>query len=248
MHKIVFVVLCAFLFACTTKESVTHKSQDGLFKEGVQQLQNKEFKDASKTFAKITTGGSSSSVYSEALMLRAYALYSIADYSEATHVIEQYLKIFPLSKDANYMRYLKAMSSYNKIMDIERDEQPALKAKEDFQELLIYGKSTKYAEDAKWKLDYINNVLAGKDLAIGRFYLRTSNPISAVNRFKDVLENYPNSMFIPESLFRMTEVYTLLGLVDEAKKYSSVLGHNYPNSIWYKKSYAIITGIKNAKS
>ncbi len=145
------------------------------------------------------------------------------------------------------MYFIKGMSYYNQIMDIGRDQEFTLNAKKEFEILVNLFPGSKYANDAKWKLEYIDNILAGKEMDIGRFYLRIHKPISSVNRFKNVVDNYQTTIFIPEALYRLVEVYYILGIKEEAIRYASVLGYNYPNSTWYKKSYQLLT-LKSKKS
>ena len=242
-NKIFTIALSLILVSCGVKSNrltVQAISENQLYNQGIKEINNQNYERAIKTFTKFEEEYPASKNYANVLILKAYSLYSEGKYAEAILTIDDFIQQFPLHKGMAYMYYLKSMSNYTQIMDIGRDQNFAVLAKEDFEMLMKLHPQSKYAEDAKWKLEYIDNILAGKEMDIGRFYLRTSKHISSINRFKSVVENHERSMFTPEALYRLTEVYFILGLKKEATKYASVLGHNYPKSTWYSKAYALL--------
>jgi outer membrane protein assembly factor BamD len=240
-NNILVVLFLLLLTNCSFKKDTALSETDtSLYKRGIQEIKLGEYKDAAKTFITIENDYPASPYYPDTLILKAYSFYSSEKYTDAILTIDDFLQQFPMHKDAAYMYYLRGMSNYNQIMDIGRDSIFATIAKRDFDIIMQLYPYSKYAEDVKWKLEYIKNIAAGKEMEIGRFYLRVSKPISAVNRFKYVVENYQTSIFTQEALYRLVEVYYILGVKKEAQRYGSVLGHNYPKSIWYEKAYNLL--------
>ncbi|WPX97097.1 outer membrane protein assembly factor BamD [Candidatus Bandiella euplotis] len=240
-NKILTIVLLSALVGCgamNKKKLAISDSQ--LYERGVNEVKSGDYRSAAKTLTQLENEYPASTRYADTLILKAYSLYSEEQYTDAILTIEDFLHQFPMHKDAAYMYYLKAMSNYNQIMDTGREQDLTIKAGEDFSLLIALYPHSKYAKDAKWKLEYIHNVMAGKEMDIGRFYLRTNQPIASINRFKNVIDNYQTSIFAPECLYRLTEVYFTLGVKKEATKYASVLGHNYPKSMWYKKAHDLL--------
>jgi outer membrane protein assembly factor BamD len=221
----------------TLDENISDKQ---LYDQSTKEVKAENYKKAVKTLTKLENEYPASEHYSDALVLKAYSYYSDDNYTDAILTVDDFLHQFPIDKNASYMYYIKGMSNYNQMMDVGRDQQFAIDAKKDFEMLINLFPNTKYANDAKWKVEYIDNTLAGKEMDIGRFYLRVYKPISSVSRFKNVIEKYQTSIFTPEALYRLVEVYYILGVKDEATRYASVLGYNYPSSIWYRKSYDIL--------
>lgn len=251
IFKFVIIALFIFLTGCSSKKSDISEfktiSEHELFEQGTKEVKSGNYKEAVKTLTKLENEYPASDNYSDTLVLKTYSYYADDKYTDAILTVDDFLHQFPINKNAAYMYFLKGMSYYNQIMDMGRDQEFALNAKKEFEILVNLFPSSKYASDAKWKLEYIDNILAGKEMDIGRFYLRTHKPISSVNRFKNVIDKYQTTIFTPEALYRLVEVYYILGIKEEAIRYASVLGYNYPNSIWYEKSYRLLT-LKSTKS
>ena len=244
IFKFGIVALFILLTGCNSKKSdIEYKtiSEYELFEQGKKEVQSGNFKEAVKTLTKLENEYPASDNYSDTLVLKAYSYYANDKYTDTILTVDDFLHQFPINKNTSYMYFIKGMSYYNQIMDIGRDQEFTLNAKKEFEILVNLFPGSKYANDAKWKLEYIDNILAGKEMDIGRFYLRIHKPISSVNRFKNVVDNYQTTIFIPEALYRLVEVYHILGIKEEAIRYASVLGYNYPNSTWYKKSYQLLT-------
>ena len=174
-----------------------------------------------------------------AALMTAYVYYSDDYYSDAIYHLERYLKLYPSHKDIDYGHYLLGMCFYENIIDEARDLGPLLSAKKEFELLTKDYPNTEFAIDAKFKLELINDRLAGKEMYIGRHYEKSKKWIAAINRFKNVLKNYETSVYVEEAIYRLAEIHYIIGLEAEAKKYATLLGYNYGSSNWYKASYKI---------
>ena len=169
----------------------------------------------------------------------AYVYYADDYYSDAIYHLERYLKVYPNHKDHNYAHYLLAMCYYENIVDEKRDLGPLVNAKREFEFIIKNYPDTEFAIDAKFKLDLIRDRLAGKEMFIGRHYAKSKKWIAAINRFKIVLEDYETSVYVEEAIHRLAEIYYIIGLENEAKKYANLLGYNYGSGNWYKATYKI---------
>lgn len=175
-----------------------------------------------------------------AQLMSAFSYYASADYNKAVEAARRFLEIHPGNKDAPYAYYLIALSYYEQISDVERDQKITLQARTALQEVSKRFPSTQYAADARLKLDLVEDHLAGKEMEIGRYYQRSGKWIAAQLRFQTVVENYQTTSHTPEALYRLVETSLALGIPAEAKKYAAVLGANYPGSEWYEKAYALM--------
>jgi outer membrane protein assembly factor BamD len=174
--------------------------------------------------------------------MQVYALYEDGKYNDAVIAADRFIQLHPGSRDVAYAYYLKAICYYMQIVDVGRDQkltELALKALDD---VVRRFPESKYARDAKLKLDFTRDHLAGKEMEIGRYYLKRQEYLAAMNRFKRVVDNYQTTTHIPEALERLVECDLALGLVNEAKANAAVLGYNYPGSHWYRDAYALVTG------
>jgi outer membrane protein assembly factor BamD len=176
--------------------------------------------------------------------MQAYSLYLAGEYDEAIDVLDMFIKLHPMNIDIAYAYYLKALSYYMQISNIALDQSKTTLAKEGFEDVIKRFPGTKYAIDSALKIDLVNDHLAGKEMDIGRYYLHKKNPIAAIKRFQNVVDNYQTTSHVPEAFYRIVESYLLLGLANEAEKYASVLGHNYQDNKWYKYSYELISKAK----
>lgn len=175
-----------------------------------------------------------------AQLMSSFSYYMAQKYPDAISSAQRFLTIHPGNKDAAYASYLIAMSHYQQITDVTRDQKITQSASDSFNELIRRYPQSRYANDARLKLDLINDHLAGKEMEIGRFYQRSGNWLAAATRFREVVEKYQTTSHTPEALERLVETYLNLGLPDEARKSAAVLGANYPGSKWYKRSYELI--------
>lgn len=236
---LVLLSSCSLLDSEEKKEKITSKP-DILFEEGSQLLNRRDYQSAAEKFETLENEHPSSDYTAAAKVRRAYSYYLNGNYVLTRLISEDFVKQYPADNSAPYMYYLKALSYYNEIVDVGRDQDLTHKAINAFDEVIRRFPNSDYAKDSKLKIDYALNTLAGKEMDIGRFYVRTNKLISALGRFKNVIDNYQTTIFAPEALYRLTEIYYALGDKEQAKRYASVLGHNYPNDEWYKKAYNIV--------
>jgi outer membrane protein assembly factor BamD len=174
-----------------------------------------------------------------AALMAAYVYYSDDYYKDAISELDRFLKVYPKHKDIDYAHFLLAMCYYENIIDEKRDLEPLLKAKNKFTYIIENFPETEFALDSKFKIDLINDRLAGKEMYIGRHYLKSKKWIPAINRFKNVIENYQTTVYTKEALHRLVEIYYIIGIESEAKKYAKLLGYNYQSSNWYKASFKV---------
>ena len=175
-----------------------------------------------------------------AQLMSAFSYYVARDYNKSVESAQRFLSIHPGNKDAPYAYYLIALSYYEQISDVERDQSTTQQALIALQEVQRRYPNTRYAADARIKVDLVNDHLAGKEMEIGRYYERAGRWLAAQIRFQNVVEKYQTTSHTPEALYRLTETSLSLGLPNEAKKYSAVLGANYPGNEWYERAYALI--------
>ena len=176
---------------------------------------------------------------SKAALMASYSYYMQNYYTEALSNLERFILTYPKSKNLAYANYLIAICYYETIEDEKRDSGPLIKAKEKFNFVVNTYPNTEFALDSKFKLGLIENILASKEMYLGRHYIKKGKWIAAINRFKVVKRDYGQTVFIEEALHRLVEINYKLGLIDESQKYANILGYNYLSSKWYKKSYKV---------
>ena len=173
-------------------------------------------------------------------LMAAYAQYQTNNYDEAILTAQRFLQLHPGNRDAPYAYYLIAICYYEQIADIGRDQKITELAMDALQEVVDRFPETEYARDARLKIDLARDHLAGKEMEIGRYYLKRGQYAAAINRFRHIIDNYQTTTHVPEALHRLTEAYLAFGLKEEARKTASVLGHNFPGSEWYLDSYKMM--------
>jgi outer membrane protein assembly factor BamD len=172
-------------------------------------------------------------------LMAAYAYYSQQYYFDAIEELKIFIKKYPKHKNIDYAHYLMGIVYYEQIIDEKKDLNSIVLAKEKFNYVISKFPETDYALDATFKLDLINNILASKEMYLGRYYFSKKKWIPAINRFRKIIDDYETTIFSQEALHRLVEVHYILGLESEAEKYAYLLGYNYQSSEWYKKSYAV---------
>lgn len=172
--------------------------------------------------------------------MSAYAYYKDKDYDSAIINIDRFIKFHPGNKDIAYAYYLKALCYYDQIAPVEKDQSNSERALEAFRQVVIRFPNTEYAKDAEFKMALASDHLAGHEMEIGRYYLSQENYLSALNRFSGVVNNYQTTTHIEEALYRQTEIYTIIGLPDEAQLSAKVLQHNYPKSKWFARAQRLV--------
>ena len=172
-------------------------------------------------------------------LMAAYAYYSQDYFGDAISELQRFVKIYANYKDIDYAYYLLAICFYEQIVDETKDLQSIIKAKENFIIVANRFPDTEYALDSEFKIDLINDVLASKEMYVGRYYFDKQKWIPAINRFRTVTDDYQTTIYTEEALHRLVEIYYILGLTDEAKKYANLLGYNYQSSEWYEQTYKV---------
>ena len=242
-----FIALFAILISCSKEEIkesiIKEKSLDlqvlEAYQEGVKSLETGDVLYAAKKFNEAETLFPQSEWAPKSALMAAYAYYTQDYYSDTIAELERFIRVYPLSKNLDYVYYLLGISYYEQIVDEKKDLQSIIKAKEYFKIVSKNYPNTNYSLDAEYKIDLVNDTLASKEMYIGRYYFDKKKWIPAINRFRTVIDDYETTIYAQEALHRLVEVHYILGLKDEAKKYAKLLGYNYQSSKWYEKSYSV---------
>jgi outer membrane protein assembly factor BamD len=215
---------------------------DVLYNEAQDLMADNKYNAAARKFDEVERQHPYSKWATKAQLMSGYAYYQANKYDDAVIALDRFIQLQPSHRDVSYAYYLKALCYYEQISTVDRDQQMTVNATETLHELITRFPDSKYARDAKVKLDLTFDHLAGKEMSIGRYYQDQGQHLAALNRFKLVIERYQTTTHVPEALLRMTESYLAIGLVNEAQKSASVLGHNFPGSEWYVDAYQIVEG------
>ncbi len=213
-----------------------------LYDQGLEKLANGAPQEAAKKFTDLGKQYPDSDWSRKGLLMTVYADYRAGAYEDAETAADRYLKEYAKSPDADYVLYLQANSYYEQIPDISRDQEKAAKALAAFQAVVQKYPKSEYVEDSKFKITVTEDQLAGKEMSIGRFYLNRRNYTAAINRFRNVLQYFQTTQQAQEALYRLVEAYLGLGITQEAQTAAAVLGHNFPDSQWYRDAYALLKG------
>ncbi|HEU0117339.1 MAG TPA: outer membrane protein assembly factor BamD [Alphaproteobacteria bacterium] len=213
---------------------------DALYNKAADLMDKHEYEDAAKAFAEVERQHPYSQWATKAEMMEAYAQYQALNYDEAITTLNQFIEMHPGNSEVGYAYYLRALCSYERIADVRRDQGAAREAMKGFQDVITRYPDTTYAKDAVLKIALINDHLAGAEMEVGRYYLNQKLYISAIGRFKTVVEKYQTTSHVPEALERLVESYIALGITNEAKATAAVLGYNFPGSDWYKDAYSLL--------
>ena len=216
---------------------------EALYNTGYQRLESRRWDDAIDYFQEVERQHPYSEWARRSILMQIYAYYQSNDYEEASAASDRFIALFPGNPSAPYAYYMKALCNFEQITDVGRDQGYAQAALDGLRDVARRYPGTSYATDATVKIDMVNDQLAGKEMAIGRYYQRGGQPLAAINRYKTVIENpaYQRTSHTPEALYRLVEVNLILGLKDEANRNGAVLGFNYPGSPWYAEAYALLT-------
>ena len=257
-NKIILFFIIILLYSCSgnkkKEDLILEKDLDSqmieAYKEGRQALDKGDALFAVKKFNEAEILFPQSIWAPRSALMAAYSFYAWAYYGDAISEAERYLKRYPKDKNLAYAHYIIGLSYYENIQDEKRNLKPLIEAKKKFNFILLNYPNTDFALDAKYKLDLIEDILASKEIYIGKYYLKKNKWIPAIKRFKTVVHEYSSTVYVEEALHRLVEIHYKLGLEVEAKKYASVLGYNYQSGQWYKESYKILNKnyeIKNEK-
>lgn len=221
------------------KFAYVERPVEQLYNTATQALERKRFDDAVKGFEEVERQHPYSAWARRAMLMKAFSQYQANKYDDAVDSLDAFITLHPGNKDAPYAYYLKSMCFYEQIVDVERDQEMTEKALAALQDVVKRYPDSEYARDARLKLDLTFDHLAGKEMAIGRWYLKKNQHVAAINRFKNVIDKYGTTSQVPEAMHRLVEAYLELGLVDEAYRTAAVLGYNYPGSEWYADTYKL---------
>jgi outer membrane protein assembly factor BamD len=227
-----------------SKDTYTDQPVEYLYNAAMDQLANGDYAKASDSFDEVERQHPYSVWATKAQLMSAYALYEGNKYDESIIAADRFIQLHPGHRDVAYAYYLKALDYYIQIEDVGRDQKTTQQALDALNEVIRRFPDTQYARDARLKVDLARDHLAGKEMSIGRWYEGRGLYLSAINRFKTVVDQYQTTSDVPEALERLTECYIALGLRDEAQKTAAVLGYNYPGSSWYAATYVLVTGQK----
>ena len=252
--NILIILIFLFLNSCSNdKKKIDIIEEEDIelqmidsYKEGIKALEDGDVLFAAKKFNEAELVYPQSVWAPKSALMSAYSYYIHDYYGDAIFELNRFIKTYPKDLRLSYAHFLLGMCYYEQIIDEKKDLGPILKAKEKFNYILKKYPSTDFALDAQFKLDLINDILASKEMYIGKHYVKKQKWIPAINRFKTIVNNYETTVYVEEALFRLVEIYYLLGLTDESQKYAKLLGYNYLSSRWYKESYRIFN--KNYES
>ena len=256
MKKLNLYYLFAILILCIScskekiqKSEIIEKSLElqvlEAYQEGMKSLEEGDILYAAKKFNQAEVLFPQSEWAPKSSLMASYAYYVQDYYSDSISELERFIKIYNQDKNLDYAYYLLAICHYEQIVDETKDLQSIVKAQKYFKVVTTNYPNTEYALDSEFKLDLIDDILASKEMYVGRYYLDKKKWVSAINRFRNVVDNYETTAFAQEALHRLVEIHYILGLEDEAQKYAGLLGYNYQSSEWYENSYAVFN--KNYK-
>ena len=243
--------LCALVLAgcaggAEEDSEYVERPVEELYNTALDQLQEGAYQDAALAFEEVERQHPYSQWATRAQLMSAFAFYQANAYDDAVAAAQRFIDLHPGNRDVAYAYYLIGISYYEQISDIGRDQKMTERALNAFEELMRRFPNSRYARDASLKADLARDHLAGKEMEIGRYYQGQGQYVSAINRFRNVVERYQSTTHVPEALHRLTESYLALGVTEEARKTAAVLGHNFPDSAWYRDSYQLVTNENGA--
>ena len=246
-HFIKLLIIFLLCLSCSNKEikksTITEKSLDlqvlEAYQEGKKSLKAGDVLYAAKKFNEAEILFPQSIWAPKSALMAAYSYYIQDYYGDAVAELIRFTKVYPNHKNIDYAYYLLAVCYYEQIVDEKKDLQSILNAKKNFNYVIKNFPQTEYSLDSEFKLDLINDILASKEMYVGRYYFNKKKWIPAINRFKTVIDEYETTIYVEEALHRLVEVHYTIGLKNEAKKYAKLLGYNYQSSMWYERTYAV---------
>ncbi len=243
----VFFVVLALFVSCSKEElkksTIKEKSLESqvreAYKEGMVALEDGDVLYAAKKFNEAEILFPQAESASQSAIMAAYSYYTQDYYGDAIAELKRFIRVYPTHKDLGYVYYLLAICYYEQIVDEKKDLQSIVNAKENFNVVLKNYPDSEYAIDAEFKIDLIDDILAAKEMYLGRYYFDKKKWISAINRFRKIIDDYDTTIYAEEALHRLVEVHYTIGLINEAEKYAQLLGYNYQSSKWYENSYSL---------
>ena len=242
-----FFLIVLLCFSCSKKDIEKSTIQEvnleaqmiEAYKEGLKELEAGDVIYAAKKFNEAEIIFPQSEYASKSALMAAYSYYTQNYYGDAMAELIRFIRVYPNHKDVVYAEYLLGLCYYEQIVDEKKDLQSILNAKKTFNSLISKYPDSEFATDAMFKINLIDEILAAKEMYIGRYYVDRKKWISAINRFRVVVDDYDTTIFAEEAIHRLVEIYYIIGIESEAKKYANLLGYNYQSSEWYEKSFII---------
>ena len=243
----VICVALILLASCAERaDPQRERSVEDLYNDAMNQIDIGGYEDAAKLFDEVERQHPYSLWATKAQLMGAYSQYEKNKYDDALALLDRFIQLHPGNRDAPYAYYLKGLCYYEQIVDVGRDQRITERALAALQEVVDRFPTSKYARDARMKVDLTRDHLAGKEMAIGRYYQNRGQFLAALKRFKVVTAQFQTTTHAPEALHRQVEIYVALGMIDDAKKTAAVLGYNFPGSDWYKDTYDLLTKGRSA--
>jgi outer membrane protein assembly factor BamD len=242
-----FIIIIILINSCSKevieKSTIKEKSLDlqvlEAYQDGIKSLKGGDVLFAAKKFNEVEILFPQSVWAPKSALMAAYSYYSQDYYGDAIAELKRFIRVYPIHNDLDYAYYLLSISYYEQIVDEKKDLDSIMKAKINFTHVINKFPNTEYAMDSRFKIDLIDDILASKEMYLGRYYFNKKKWIPAINRFRTVIDDYETTIYSEEALHRLVEVYYTLGLKNEAKKYAKLLGYNYKSSEWYEKTYSV---------
>jgi outer membrane protein assembly factor BamD len=240
------VIVALALAGCAGKQkkpklAYEERPVELLYATGAERLDRGQWNQAVDYFQEVERQHPYSEWSRRAILMQAFAHYQSNNYAEAIGDADRFISLYPGNPAAAYAHYLKAICYFEQIVDVGRDQAATGQALNNLQEVIQRYPRTEYAQDARLKVDMVNDQLAGKEMTVGRYYLRQGDTLAAIGRFRTVVDRYQTTSHTPEALYRLVESYLTLGLLEEAKRNGAVLGYNYPGDPWYSAAYKMLT-------
>ena len=235
------MVLAACGSSGDKKKLEANRPVESLYNQAADSLDKGQYNEAARLFEEVERQHPYSQWATQAEMMAAFSYYKNTRYDEAILALDRFMELHPGNPNTDYALYLKALCFYEQITDVARDQEMTQLALESLETLINRYPDSRYARDATLKRDLTLDHLAGKEMEIGRYYLKANQTNAAMNRFLSVVRNYQTTTHVPEALHRLVEIYLTLGLQGEATRVAAVLGHNYPGSQWYEDSFKLLT-------
>lgn len=232
---------CSLMRREAPRTVVQERSPELLYAEGTRRLDRREWAAGIIYLQEVERQHPYSEWSRRAILMQAFAYYSAGAYTEAVAAADRFIQLYPGNVSTPYAYYLRAQCYFEQILDVGRDQAATEQARTAFEDVVRRFPATPYAADARLKLDMIRDQLAGKEMEVGRFYLREGQTLAAMSRFRRVVEQYQTTSHVPEALYRLVEADLTLGMLDEANRNGAVLGANFPGSAWYADAYALLT-------
>ena len=257
LKNIIYIFILSFLcLSCSNKNIEQSEIKETnlefqmieAYQEGLKEFKRGDVLLAAKKFNEAEVLYPQSDVAPRAALMAAYSYYSQSYYGDSIAELDRFLRVYPNHKDISYAEYLLALCYYEQIVDEKKDLESIQNAKKFFLDIVKKYPNSDFAIDSEFKLDLIDDILASKEMYVARYYVDRKKWIAAINRFKEVIDNYETTIYVEEALHRLVEIYYILGLENEAQKYANLLGYNYQSSQWYENSYRVFNQNYEIKS